>query len=55
MFMPHGGIDEDEYSHYFLNYAVDLAKITSYLINEEFVPQLHSLNNDFLKLNKQFL
>ncbi len=55
MFMPHGGIDDEEYSQYFINYAVDLAKITCYLINEEFVPHLHSLNKDFMKLNKQFL
>lgn len=53
--MPHNAIDEDEYSHYFLNYAVDLAKITCYLINEEFLPQLHGLNADFLKLNKNFM
>lgn len=33
-------IDEDEFSFYFLENAVDLAKITQYLINDEYLPKL---------------
>lgn len=48
-------LDEDEFSLHFLENAVELAKITKYLINPEFQDTLTAQNNAFRKMNKNFM